>query len=127
MATARPGVGRRSKPRATSRTTATRRQASDSDITSESLIHRFGYTAAIAAATSPTRGPARRRPRSPITATVAMPSSVVAKRCHSTLPPLPRLHGVRYSEVSGPCSAPGSSVNASRNQSPSLFRPAWML
>ena len=58
---------------------------------------------------------------------VAMPSSVVAKRCQSTLSPLPRLHGVRYSEVSGPCSAPGRFVSPSRNQSPSLLRPAWML
>ena len=38
--------------------------ASDSDITSESLIHRFGYTAAIAAATQADplrRGDAQRR------------------------------------------------------------------
>ena len=96
-------------------------------MTSESLIHRFGYAAAIAAATSPTTGPASRRPTRPSTAMVAMPSSVMANRCHPTLSPPPRLHGVSHSDVSGPCSAPGRSVRPSRNQSPSLLRPAWML
>ena len=76
-----------------------------SDITSESLIHRFGYAAAMAAATKPTRsdvrppGPvhrcARRRPASPIIATVAIPSRVIANRCRNTLSPSPKLHGVR--------------------------------
>jgi hypothetical protein len=46
-----------------------------SDMTSPSLNQKFGYTAAMPAASSPTRAPATRRPAMPVIATAAAPST----------------------------------------------------
>ena len=111
----------------------TSRIASVSDITSESLTHRFGYTAAMAAAIRPMRSAvatpkpdARRRPVIPMTNTLTIPTSVIARRWGNTESPPPMLHGVRYSDVNIPCSAPGWPVRASSNQWPSELSPAWI-
>ena len=48
-----------------------------SDMIKPSLIQRFGYTAAITAATMPTRSPPSRRPSSPISATSNVPSNAM--------------------------------------------------
>ena len=86
-ATARHPLGCRSKSSATTNAAATIRTANDSDITNESLIHRFGYTAAIPAANNPIRGPANRSPSNPITNTAAAPTNVMPNRCHGTPSP----------------------------------------
>ena len=59
---------------------ATASVASVSDITRPSFIQRLGYTAAIAAASSPARLPATARPSSPITSTTAAPNTVMVRR-----------------------------------------------
>ena len=107
-ATARHGLGRRSKPRATSR-------ASDDEQAGQRLrhhqrvvdpqvrVHR-GDRRGDEADARPGAGAGRRaRSRRSWRSRAAWWRSAATP----TLPPLPRLHGVRYSEVSGPCSAPG--------------------
>jgi hypothetical protein len=61
-----------------------------------------------------------------MTNTETMPSDVIARRCGNTESPPPMLHGVRYSDVSIPCSAPGRPLSASSNQCPSELSPAWI-
>src|SRR5579884_398934 len=73
--------GRRATRYASMRASATVSAASVSDMMSPSLTQRFGYTAAIAAAISPSRSPANDRPSMPITTIPAVPMSVIDRRC----------------------------------------------
>ena len=49
------------------------------------MTQRFGYAAAMSAATSPVRGPSRRRPASPITSTAVAPMTQLTTRCANQL------------------------------------------
>src|SRR5690242_3732712 len=79
--------GRAQNVYAASRITETVRIVIDSDSSIPSLIQRFAYTAAIAAATSPARSPIIFRPVRPSTTTDAVPRKHDATRCAVTLHP----------------------------------------
>ncbi|MCO5314222.1 MAG: hypothetical protein M9952_14960 [Microthrixaceae bacterium] len=57
---------------------------SDSLITSASLIHNNGFTAATPATTSPSRSPPYRRPTKPNTTTAPTPNAAIVKRWPNT-------------------------------------------
>jgi hypothetical protein len=75
-------------------------------MTRASFIHRFGYTAAMAAAATPAHQPATRTATRPIIATVTIPTTVITSRCQGTGSST-QLTAARTSGVSGPCSADG--------------------
>ena len=67
----------------------------------------------------PTRSPATARPSNPITAIVIVPQMTVISRWYGTGSPI-QLTGAIRTDVNGPCSAVGRSLNTSRKNRPSV-------